>query len=79
MLEHYKIETYIFKLCINTLPFDLSKNAERYIGKTKRVMLRELGSETDDRAARGREHQTTLFCGFNTSLSPFDLAQPMTT
>jgi hypothetical protein len=55
MLEQYKIETYVFKLCINTLQFDWLKNAERYTGKAKRVMLRELGSETDDRAARGRE------------------------
>jgi hypothetical protein len=43
------------KLYINTLQFDWLKNAERYTGKTKRVMLRELGSGTDDRAARGRE------------------------
>jgi hypothetical protein len=55
MLEKYKTETYIFKLCINTL------QAERYTGKKKRVMLRELGSETNDRATRGREHWNNLF------------------
>jgi hypothetical protein len=33
----------------------LAETAERYTGKTKSVMRRELGSETDDRAARGRE------------------------
>jgi hypothetical protein len=49
MLEKYKIETYVFKQLITTLLFDWSKNVERYTGKKKRVMLRELGSETGDR------------------------------
>jgi hypothetical protein len=43
MLEQYETETYILKLYINALQFNWLKYAERYTGKTKRVMLRELG------------------------------------
>jgi hypothetical protein len=55
ILEQIKTWIYVLNVCINTLYFDWSENAEHYTGKTKRVMLRELGSETNDRAARGRE------------------------